>query len=200
MLRLSQMWQLTAVIHLASDVDPSKAVSIEALEKVSEAAKKDSEGHANDPEGSPVEFVEPSIICPDDEIPAVEKATDVAKDASAAIATIDESLAKKPLDRFSSLMDFLNQNPRTMSTRTNHTPWLSGTVSSRTPKVPIASMFCFAKEEPSWYRLVKGRPSTLLFPPRSFSTTDMADLLTRMRMALLWLLFSGSAHSPENKL
>ena len=193
---------VSAVIHLASDVDPSRVVSIEALEKVSEAAKEDSEGLANDPEGSPFEFVELSSITPDDEIPEAEKATDVTKDASAAIAPIDESLAVKPLHRFFSLINFLNQNTGTVSTRTNHstTPPGSGTVSSTTPKVPIASMFCFAKEEPPWYRLVKGMPSTLLFPPRSFSTTDMADLLTRMRMSLLWLLFSGSVHSPENKL
>jgi hypothetical protein len=92
---------VSAVIHLASDVDPSRVVSIEALEKVSEAAKEDSEGLANDPEGSPVEFVELSSITPDDEIPEAEKATDVAKDASAAIAPIDESLAVKPLHRFS---------------------------------------------------------------------------------------------------
>ena len=111
---------VSAVIHLASDVDPSRVVSIEALEKVSEAAKEDSEGLANDPEGSPVEFVELSSITPDDEIPEAEKATDVAKDASAAIAPIDESLAVKPLHRFFSLINFLNQNPGTVSTRTNH--------------------------------------------------------------------------------
>ena len=116
---------------------------------MSDVADDDSEGLANEPEDntSPVEFVEPSGMSPEDDTPAVDEAPDVTKDVSAVTAANAETPAAKPPMRVSGLMDFFIKRSTTvrqiheaMATR-HHTSRLSDTVekqvnlSSNTPKL-----------------------------------------------------------------